>query len=310
MYAYAPNGTLITGTKDSLFATAELGEGTFSRAADGSIVAEGGGGSKMDWDSQRTVVQRGQPMWMDDEGEEWPECALILVENELDYIDDEDDPAHGEMATLPADEVERATRAYDAWLARDPKAAPVDRSARYAIEMPETGWRSRDSFTPDEKARLRPVAEVLALLDGNAFFGMDTDADGDDRHYERYLPEAAAIADANNGWFDLASFAREGRPLPVNPMGLELDERPDGRVDLAAGDLVTVRITGIVWDTSGEGAEDAVVVEGADLSPLLPPDLVVGVPADWSEHDRLVTLLGDHYGFRVASLGSAERVED
>lgn len=310
MHAYSINGTLIVGTKDSLEATTELSMGGFGRDAKGAIVETNDGGSKMHWDTQRTIVERGQRMWIDDQGDEWPECAIVLVEEELDIIDDENDPAYGEMSQLPADDVARATVAYEAWLSTDPKATPTDSSRRFVVEMPENGWRSKDSFTAEEKARLRPTAEVLALLDGNAFFGMDVDADGDDRHYENYLPEAAAIAEANNGWYDLTSFARAGRPLPENPMGLDMSERPEGRVDLASGDLVTVRVTGIVWDTSDEDAPDGTIVDGTDLSPLLPPDLVVGVPADWSEDDRLTTLLSDHYGFCILSIGSTEPVED
>lgn len=52
-------------------------------------------------------------------------------------------------------------------------------------------------FTDDEKQLLRPVAEVLAMLDGNAFFGADL---GDGREwYEQYLPEAWSLFEANGG---------------------------------------------------------------------------------------------------------------
>lgn len=311
MHAYSINGTLIVGTKDRLEATAELSPGEFRRDGDGAVVGIHQGGSRIHWDTQKTVMERGERMWIDDQGDEWPECAVILVEKELDIVDDEDDPAYGEMRELPTEDVARATVAYERWLSSDPKAVPIDSSRRFIIEMPEGGWRAKDSFSAEEKARLRPAAEILALLDGNAFFGMDVDADGDDRHYENYLPEAAAIAEANNGWYDLTSFARAGRPLPENPMGLDLSERVEGRVDLASGNLMTVRVTGIVWDTSGDDdAADATMIEGTDLSPLLPADLVVGVPRDWEEDGRLVSLLSDHYGFCILSIGATEPVED
>lgn len=78
----------------------------------------------------------------------------------------------------------------------------------YHVEKPEGGWRDRASFTPEEKAKLRPIAETLAMLDGNAFFGMEH---GGGEHYEGYLPEAHALYEANGGdtgWAGEASFAK------------------------------------------------------------------------------------------------------
>ena len=68
---------------------------------------------------------------------------------------------------------------------------------------------------PEEKAMmLRPMAETLAMLDGNAFFGTSyVDRDGMEREWwEQYVPEAEAIFDGNNaghggGWASRASFA-------------------------------------------------------------------------------------------------------
>ena len=77
----------------------------------------------------------------------------------------------------------------------------------YRVEMPEGGWR--ESFTPEEKDKLRPVAETLAMLDGNAFFTMDL-PDGKE-WYEAYLGEASALYEANGGdagWAGEASFSR------------------------------------------------------------------------------------------------------
>lgn len=304
MYAYAPNGTPIAYSKDSLFASASVSDGSFARDAKGNVTCRNDGGSAMDWDSQKTVVQRGQTMWIDADGDEWPACALVLVENELGVVDDEDSDLYGETRSLPEDLVTAANAAYDAWAATDPKAPAMHTSRRFVVDMPEDGWRQPGSFTPEEKARLRPVAETLAMLDGNAFFGMDVDEKGDDIHYERYLPEAAAVAEANNGWFLLASFVRGDATLPENPMGLVMDDSDPARVDLAAGDLVTVRVSGIRWDVEDDEAASG------DLSPLLPEDLVVGVPADWNEDDgRLADLLSDHYGFCILSIDSSEAVE-
>lgn len=45
-------------------------------------------------------------------------------------------------------------------------------------------------FTAREKTILRPIAETLAILDGNAFWGLSVDQSGEDNWYEQYLPEA------------------------------------------------------------------------------------------------------------------------
>jgi hypothetical protein len=79
------------------------------------------------------------------------------------------------------------------------------------IPEPKGGWRTASSFTDSERLKLRPVAETLAMLDGNAFFGM-----GDGEHYwaDQYLPEAHALYEANggdNGWAGEASFAKAYR---------------------------------------------------------------------------------------------------
>lgn len=78
----------------------------------------------------------------------------------------------------------------------------------YWINKPEGGWRARDSFSEAEKIKLRPIAETLAMLDGNAFFSMSHEGS---EHYECYLPEAHALYEANGGdtgWAGLASFAK------------------------------------------------------------------------------------------------------
>lgn len=78
----------------------------------------------------------------------------------------------------------------------------------YRINMPENGWRAKDSFSEQERNKLRPIAETLAMLDGNAFFTM-----GDDGNWwaDQYLPEAHALYEANGGdkgWAGEASFAK------------------------------------------------------------------------------------------------------
>ena len=57
----------------------------------------------------------------------------------------------------------------------------------------------KTKFTIKEKEILRPIAEVLAMLDGNAFFGMSLDDQGNDLWYEQYLPEAYRVYQTNGG---------------------------------------------------------------------------------------------------------------
>ena len=70
----------------------------------------------------------------------------------------------------------------------------------------------KKKFTIKEKIMLRPIAEVLCLLDGNAFFGMSIDDNGEDTWYEQYLPEAYSIFKSNGGekgWATEVSWIKE-----------------------------------------------------------------------------------------------------
>jgi len=60
------------------------------------------------------------------------------------------------------------------------------------------------------KRVLRPIAEVLAMQDGNAFFGMEIDEQGNDEFVDQYLPGARELFEDNggmSGWAGKASFA-------------------------------------------------------------------------------------------------------
>lgn len=79
----------------------------------------------------------------------------------------------------------------------------------YRIEKPGNDWKSAGDMSVEEKSKLRPIAETLAMLDGNAFFGMDT---GHGEIWEQYLGEAHALYQANggdSGWAGEASFAKK-----------------------------------------------------------------------------------------------------
>lgn len=58
-------------------------------------------------------------------------------------------------------------------------------------------------FTEEEKILLRPIAETIAMLDGNAFFTMPL---SDEKEwYEQYLVEAYSVFNANGGMSGWAS---------------------------------------------------------------------------------------------------------
>jgi len=78
-------------------------------------------------------------------------------------------------------------------------------SYTYSLTVPQE-YHTRP-WTDQEKQWLRPIAETLALLDGNGFLG------GQD-WYETYLPQAAAIFYRNGGiagWAGEASWIQDMR---------------------------------------------------------------------------------------------------
>jgi hypothetical protein len=83
----------------------------------------------------------------------------------------------------------------------------------YHIEKPESGWRKVGDFSEAEKFKLRPIAETLAMLNGNAFFGLKI-TDGRE-WYEQYLPQADALYQSNGGktgWAGASSFEERMPP--------------------------------------------------------------------------------------------------
>ncbi len=78
----------------------------------------------------------------------------------------------------------------------------------YTIEYDK---EMRKDFSEEEKKMLRPIAETLALLDGNAFFTIEIDGK---EWYESYLPEAWLVFSRNGGlpgWAGEASWIKEQR---------------------------------------------------------------------------------------------------
>lgn len=86
MKAFSPIGTLIVGTSESLLATAEVALDSFSRdPRTGKLDFDhSGNGSTLHWDTQGQIVRKGQPQFADDDGEDWDEKDLALVEDPID----------------------------------------------------------------------------------------------------------------------------------------------------------------------------------------------------------------------------------
>ena len=70
----------------------------------------------------------------------------------------------------------------------------------------------KKKFTAQEKRMLRPIAETIAIMDGNAFFGLQKDDNGNDTWYEQYLVEAWMVASYENkinGWVKERSWVKD-----------------------------------------------------------------------------------------------------
>ena len=77
----------------------------------------------------------------------------------------------------------------------------------YTYRVEVSAELDQRKFSEEECRILRPIAETLAMLDGNAFFGR-----GDDTHYQAYLPEAYQVFESNGGlrgWAGQASWLRD-----------------------------------------------------------------------------------------------------
>ncbi len=80
MRAISPNGYDIIGTDELVPGTALIVDGTYERGKDGILDFEWDGETKMFWDGQRTVEDaNGERLFVDTEGELWPESKVQLV---------------------------------------------------------------------------------------------------------------------------------------------------------------------------------------------------------------------------------------
>lgn len=109
--------------------------------------------------------------------------------------------------------------------AEDALAALLGLSDLRSLLLNELCRRCDGDFTPlgaiphTELAMLRPMAETLAMMDGNAFLGTEPTSrpGGVAREWwEGYAPMAKAVFDSNGGlagWASEASFAKAWAPL-------------------------------------------------------------------------------------------------
>jgi hypothetical protein len=94
MRALSPTGAEITGTLEVVKGT--CGVMAWSRDADGSLSFDyDGTGTEVDWDSQKTVTREGKRVFVDENGQEWTEDQIELVEDD-DGEDEEDGQATDE----------------------------------------------------------------------------------------------------------------------------------------------------------------------------------------------------------------------
>ena len=82
------------------------------------------------------------------------------------------------------------------------------REVTYRVTVPKGGWRR--SFDPEYAEKIRPIAETLAMLDGNAFH----------HAWQNYLPEADAVYRINggdDGWAGMCSWVEQYNTIQKDP---------------------------------------------------------------------------------------------
>lgn len=80
MRAFAPNGSPIVGTAEIVYATALVSEASYQRAEDGSLDFEYDGETEIDWDTQETQKEKGQRLFIAEDGQTWRETQIVLRE--------------------------------------------------------------------------------------------------------------------------------------------------------------------------------------------------------------------------------------
>ncbi len=81
MRAFAPNGSPILGTLESVPAVALITSRSFVRRPDGRVGFEWASETQLFADKRETVWRNGQAIYLAADGGEWPENELILADN-------------------------------------------------------------------------------------------------------------------------------------------------------------------------------------------------------------------------------------
>jgi hypothetical protein len=85
MKAFSPKHVPIMGTLERIPGVCPVIEDAFQRGPTGALVFDHyDTGTEISWDGQVTVTRKGLTVFVDDDGGEWTEDQLILVESEAD----------------------------------------------------------------------------------------------------------------------------------------------------------------------------------------------------------------------------------
>ncbi len=79
MYAFAIDGTPIRGTLENTPGMARIAEDSFAQGEDG-LTFDNSGGTEHFYNDQETVIKDGQTIYVDEDGDEWPENKVVLHE--------------------------------------------------------------------------------------------------------------------------------------------------------------------------------------------------------------------------------------
>lgn len=97
------------------------------------------------------------------------------------------------------------------------------REVTYRVTVPKGGWRR--SFDPEYAEKIRPIAETLAMLDGNAFH----------HAWQNYLPEADAVYRGNGGdggWAGICSWIEKEKMIQEDPTLKDLLDKLEEMIEL------------------------------------------------------------------------------
>lgn len=84
MKAFAPNGSPIIGTLESVPAVALILPGSFGRRADGAVTFERAMEVRLYSDRRQTIWRNEQPIYVAEDGTEVPQDQLIFKEEEVE----------------------------------------------------------------------------------------------------------------------------------------------------------------------------------------------------------------------------------